>query len=257
MLTALLVVAALLQAPPPKPTEAEAERAKAVVTEIETAFGRADAGPKLRAIEGAASVPGPSVARALARGLADPDAAVRRAAIEALRFHPDPRSFDELLARAKTKAAKDDASSYAPLLRALGQKGDARAIDVLSENPWSAPDAQVIQARILGLGRIRTKESVEALTGLLQVAGPHKTQPFLKDFRLALWSLTGADQGESQELWLRWLRENKGRLQVLATPPDEPRELTRRWAAYWGEPARDSEEREGRERGKKDERRGG
>jgi hypothetical protein len=259
-LAALLLAATAAQTPPPAGTPAE--RARAAVAELEQAFAKADAGPRLRAIESAAEVPGADVARGIARGLGDRDLAVQRAAIDALRFHPDPRAFEELLARAKTKAARADATLYALLLRAVGQHGDPRAIELLSENPWSAPDAQVIQARILGLGRIRTPAALDALQGLLQIAGPLKTQPFMKDFRLALWSLTGTDQGESQELWLRWLRANK-KTAIAKEAPAEPRELARRWTATWAKPdaAADREGRgdsgEGRRQGRGEGRGGG
>lgn len=224
-----------VQGTPPKAPDSDA--VKVAVTTLKEAFAQGDAGPRIRAIEGAAGLADPEVVRQLGRGLGDKDVAVQKAAIEALRFNRHEKACDELLARAKSKAAKDDLPLYATLIRAIGQHGDPRSIEILSENPWSAPDAQVIQARILGLGRVRTKEAVKALTDLMEVAGYARVQPFMKDFRLALWSLTGVDQGEARDLWLQWFRENRSNLKIAADAGAEPKELSRRWQVYWAEPS--------------------
>lgn len=251
MIPLLLLCLGSFQAPPAdKPIASDAERVKVAVTELKTAFDKNEAGPRIRAIESAASIADAEVVRQLGRGLADRDLAVQKAAIEALRFNPHEKGLDELLARAKLKAAKDDLSLYALLLRAIGQRGDARAIAALSENPWAALDGQVIQAKILGLGNIRTNEALKAITDLMEVAGPHKIQAFMKDFRLALWSLTGSDQGESAELWQRWYRENKSKLKIAPTPGQEPRELARRWESYWAKPGSGADAKKERPRGR-------
>ncbi len=231
---------------PPKPAVDDAERAKAALVELRAAFAKSDAGPRLRAIEGAADIDDAEVVRYLGRGLEDKDVAVQGAAIEALRFQPNAKAADELLARAKVKAAKEDATIYAALLRALGQHGDARAIDLFTENPWAAPDAQVIRAKLYGLGRVRTKESLKALTDLMELTGQAKIQPFMGEFRVALWSLTGIDQGQSRDLWLRWYRENKSSVKIAPEPLAEPRELAKRWENYWARPGDADAKRESR-----------
>lgn len=253
ILSLILACAALLPVPlqetPPERAAPDAARVKAAVVELKEAFAKTDAGPRIRAIAGAADLADAEVVRYLGRGLDDKDVAVQKAAIEALRFNTHAKAFDELLARAKVRSAKEDLPLYATLIRAIGQHGDPRAIEILSENPWSAPDAQVIQARILGLGNVRTKEALKALTDLMEVAGQNKIQPFMKDFRLALWSLSGSDQGESRDLWLRWYRENKSSLKIAPEPAAEPRELARRWSQYWAPPATEGEPRKDRPRG--------
>lgn len=234
---------------PGKPPAPAPERVQAAVAELDAAFAKPDAGPRIRAIEGAAGVADAKVARGVGRGLADPDVAVQKAAIEALRFLPHERALDELVARARVKAAQDDPSLHAALLRAIGQHGDPRSIELLADNALSASDAQVIQARILGLGRIRTKAALEELTNLMEKVGPLRIQPFMKDFRLALWSISGVDQGESRELWLRWYRENKAKLAIPPEPRAEPRELARRWESYWAAPSAEGAARKERPRG--------
>lgn len=250
ILPILLACAALIPIPSPdapgKSPAPEAERVKAALVELKGAFAKPDAGPRIRAIESAANLPDAEVVRCVARGLDDKDVAVQKAAIEALRFSTSAQAFEELLARAKVKAAKDDLPLYAALLRAIGQHGNARSIEVLADNPWSAQDAQVIQAKVLGLGRVRTKESLKALTDLMEGVGPVKIQPFMKDLRLALWSLSGVDQGESRDLWLGWYRDNKATVKIAPAPQAEPRELARRWEQYWARPGADAPGEKGR-----------
>ncbi len=232
---------------PPKPPVVDEDRTKAALAELKAAFEKHDAGPRLRAIQNAADVDDAEVVRFIGKGLTDKDVSVQSAAIEALRFNPNAKAFEELHARAKAKAAKEDLTVYASLLRALGQHGNPHAIDVLTENPWSAPDAQVIQARIYGLGMIRTKEGLKALTDLMEIAGVNKIEPFMKDFRVALWALTGADQGASRDLWLRWYRENKSSVKISPDAPTEPPELARRWSNYWAKPGAEGEKGKRRE----------
>lgn len=239
MFLAFLVAAVAFVEEPVKPVGPDPARVKAAVTELKAAFAGTEAGPRLRAIEAAAPLADGDVVVLIGRGLDDKDVNVQKAAIEALRFNEHKKALDELHARAKVKAAKEDLTTYATLIRAIGQHGSPTSIDVLNDNPWSTPDAQVLQAKILSLGRIRSKEAVKALTDLMEVAGVNKIEPFMKDFRLALWALTGADQGESRDLWFKWYRDNKDKLTVSPTPAAEPKELARRWSRYWARPGTD------------------
>jgi hypothetical protein len=59
---------------------------------------------------------------------------------------------------------KKDVELYAALMRAIGQHGDASALDVLTDDIWNMPITRSSGARVLSLGRIRGKASVgEAL----------------------------------------------------------------------------------------------
>jgi hypothetical protein len=232
------------------------DRVKAAVTQLKDAFGKSDAGPRIRAIEGGADVADAEVVGQIARGLDDRDVTVQKAAIEALRFNPHKKSLDALQARARQKAAKEDLTIYAALIRAVGQHGSPSSIDILTENPWSTPDAAVLEAKILGLARIRTNEAVKAVTDLMEIAGPNKIEPFMPAFRLALWSLTGADQRGSRDLWLRWYRENKSKMKVAPEPGSEPPELARRWQRYWAKPGTEEPRESGKRRERGDKERG-
>jgi len=254
MIHQLLLVLALLLQEPPKPVPPDPEKVKAAITQLTEAFAKGDAGPRLRAIENGAPFADADVVKQIARGLADKEAAVQEAAIEALRFNEHKQALTELQARAKHKTAKENLPVYAKLLRAIGQKGDASSFELFSENPWSTQDAKVIEAKIMGLSRIRTAESVKALVDMMEMGGIQKVQPFMQEMRLALWSLTGADQETSRELWLKWYRDHKAKLEVRPTPALEPKELANRWNRYW---AKADSEAEGPRRKKGQDRKGG
>ena len=250
MLLSLLFALVPLIQDPPKPVEPDPAKVKAAVTELKEAFAKPEAGPRMRAIESAASLADAEVVALISRGLGDKDVSVQKSAIEALRFNPHKKALEELHTRAKLKAAKEDLPTYATLIRAIGQHGSPSSIDLLNDNPWATPDMQVLQAKILGLGQIRTKEAVKALTDMMEIAGINKIEPFMKEFRLALWSLTGADQGVSRDLWLKWYRDNKDKLKIAEKPAAEPKELAARWRRYWAKEG-EEEEREGPPRKRK------
>jgi hypothetical protein len=244
----------LLQDPPPAPPTPPAEKGEVqapdpakieqVARALDAAFQKGEAGERLRAVQAAAGVEDAKVISGVAKGLKDKDLAVRKAAIEVLRFSTHPSSLAPLHALAKRPETRKDAPLYAAVLRAIGQHGSPESIEILTDNPWNSQDAAVIEARILGLGKIRTKESVKALIDLTEVAGPRKIDPFMRHFRASLASLTGADQGSSQELWLRWWRENKDTLKVAPEEPALPKDLARYWHRYWAPPGSEPEEGE-------------
>jgi hypothetical protein len=232
--TLVLALVHLAQAPAP----ADPQRVKDAVAELQKAFKEGDAPDRIRAIEHGSEVVDAQVIDWIARGLRD-QAEVQKSAIEALRWMDHPEALKPLVETARRdKRLQKDAALHAALLRAIGQHPNVSSIDVLADDMWSDPDHGVIQARILALGRIRSPAAATALIGMMKVAGPNKIQPFMEDFRMSLMVLTGADQGQSQDLWLRWWNENKGKLKIEATPPQLPRLMQRKWDAYWSREGR-------------------
>jgi hypothetical protein len=217
--------------PPPS-----SEQVKAAVTAIETALRGVDSAKKVEAIQVHSAVVDAQVIAAVAKGLREKETEVKLAAIEALRFtaHPDARKALEHWMRAE-RTLKDAPQVYAAALKGLGQHGSKDSISLLVEDLWGAQDLSVIQARILGLGRIRDRAAVEQLIDLIKSAGPRKTDPFMDEFRLALMVLTGVDQGKSQELWQRWWQDHKDKFQLPKTEPELPKIDAYRWKSYWGE----------------------
>lgn len=220
-----------------KPTpNADEAKLKAAITALDKAFSDGGTPERVRAIETAAILSDPAVIERIAKGLRDKDLAVARAAIEALRFSKHPDALEALHGAAKREARiHKEPEVHAALLRAIGQHGSATSIDVLVDDLWSHPDARVVQARILGLGHVRSRASLEKLIDLMRVAGPNKVQPFMEHFRVSLMVLTGADQGTSQDAWMRWWNEKGARTTVADKPAPLPKQLQVLWDAYWGE----------------------
>jgi hypothetical protein len=211
-------------------------KAKAAVAELDKAFKDGDAPARVKAIQSGAQVVDAEVIDRIAKGMRDKEMDVQKAAIEALRFmdHPSAVKCLEEAPKREPRITKD-VGLYAAVLRAVGQHGSPTSIDVLTEDFWSDQDRGLMEARIFGLGRIRTKASVEKLIDLMKTRGPHKIQPQMQLFRTSLVALTGADQGASQEGWLAWWNDNKGKLEVAPKAGPLPKPLQGNWDAYWGD----------------------
>lgn len=252
MLHWILALALALPLDTPPPDKAAVDTA---VAALDRAFKDGETGDRLRALEGAAGLASPEVVARVAKALRDKDSSVAVAAANTLRFIAHADAQKALEARAKQPDARKDALLFAALLKGLGQHRAKSSIEVLGDDPWSVQDAKVLEARILGLGRIRDVASVEKLFDLMKVAGRHNIQPHMQHFRTALVVLTGADQGASQDLWLRWWNENKSKLRVSATEGELPKLMQIGWDAYWADP-RESEQRKDERKTKRDERGG-
>jgi hypothetical protein len=231
--------------------QADPQRAKSAAAELERAWKSESAGDRVRAIQANGNVPDAEVLKLVARGLRDKEVEVQRAAIEALRWVGHPDALKELQALARDeKAFEKDPLLYAALLRAVGQYGSASSIRILGDDLWSVQEQHVLQARILGLGRIRTRESLERLLDLMKVAGLQRIEALMPDFRLALVVLTGADQGNSQPGWQNWWNDHRALLKIAQQPPELPKDLERKWRVYWGEMEGDDRPRKRSERGR-------
>jgi len=207
----------------------------AAVEDLEQAFKKGEAADRIAAIERQSKVVDGGVVDWIAKGLKDKDEKVKAAAIEALRWMRHPHSLDALhTAYKKQKDLAKNAELYAALIRAFAQHGDVRSIDLLRDNPLNKVDVRVARARIYGLGMIRSADSVEALMGLMHVAGRWKIQSVMKDFRVSLMVLTGADQGLSQDAWTSWWNNNKKTFEVPREQPELPRQVQNGWNRYWG-----------------------
>jgi hypothetical protein len=234
LIAALLALA--VQDPQPAPQEA---KATATCQALEKALAK-DAPPAeaLPVLQAAIEIVDPRVIDVIAsKGLRHADPALRSAAVEALgrMNHPDAlRALHEMLKRDR-KDLQEEPPRHAALLRAIARHGSESSISLLGDDVFQSPDRGVVSARILGLGRIRSPRAVEELFKLMRLAPRPRMGDHMQDFRLALVVLTGADKGTDQELWLNWYGDNKSKLEVAPAPPELPRELRRRWNAYWGE----------------------
>jgi hypothetical protein len=217
------------------PSAEEVARAQAALDE---AFRSRDAKRIQAALEGAHSLPHPGIVRSVARGLEDERAEVRLATLQALRWLEHPDALEVLHRAARNRPLMSSTELAGALLRALGQQADPRSIPVLARSPFEPDDQACLRARVFGLARIRTLESLEALIGILGVTGPgpgpRRVHGRMGDFRLALMLMTGVDQGDSPELWERWWRENRRSFRMPAEPQPLPKYMREVWERYWG-----------------------
>ena len=214
----------------------DAAKVKSAIAEIDKAFKDGGTPERIKAIEQGGQILDAEVIGRIAKGLRDKEVDVGRSAIEALRFMAHPEATRVLIDAAKREPRlKKNTDLYASLLRAIGQHGDAAGIEVLTDDLWATLEYPVLQARILGLGHIRTRASVEKLFDTLRSAGPTKVQPYMGLFRVALMVLTGVDQGTSSEAWMKWWSLNRAKLEIEARPVPLPKALQYTWDLYWGE----------------------
>ena len=93
----------------------------------------------------------------------------------------------------------------------------------------------MVVARILGLGNIRAKASVDELIRMMRSTAPARVAPFMPELRASLVVLTGVDKGGEQELWVNWYGDAKEKLEIAPEPPGQlPREVRQSWMAFWG-----------------------
>lgn len=215
-----------------------AEQVAQATGELDSALRSRDLKQLKTALEAAQAVAHPEVVRRVARALDDERSEVKLAAVQALRWLDHAEALEALHRAARDRKLMKLPDLPGAVMRAIGQHADPRSISVLAHDPFQPQDGYCIRARILGLGHIRSRESVEALLGILAESGSEvgtrRVKPWMEDMRLALVVLTGVDQGLSPELWERWWRENRKGFQVPAELPELPREMRETWADFWG-----------------------
>ncbi|MEW6072799.1 MAG: HEAT repeat domain-containing protein [Planctomycetota bacterium] len=218
--------------PPPDPALVEAAAGR-----LASAYAAGEESEIVAALRAARAVVAPPVIDEVAKGLKRKSEAVRDGALAALRWMDHPSAVDALHdAYLRNRAFATDDAAMAALLKAIGQHGDPRSLKVLTDHPFQPTDFRAVQARILGLGRIRTNAALEATVEMMNKAGGVRRggdQRLLGEFRLTLVVLTGTDQGPRHDDWIAWWNEHKRTFEVATELPDVPRELRRRWFEYW------------------------
>ena len=248
LLTTLLTVAPPVQAEQKSPPSAE--QVTEAVDALEQAFKKGESPERIAAVEAGTGVLDAKVIDWIAKGLTDRDPEVQKAALESLRFMAHPAALDALHKSYKrNKKLLEHEELGAALLRAIGQHGSEKSIDVLSDSFFKPLNHKAIQARILGLGNIRANESVEELMAMMAKVGRHKARPYMGEFRLALLRLTGSDNGKSVDLWVSWWNKAKRELEVSPQAPLLPKADQKRWDSYWGNPKKYEREQRRGDRG--------
>jgi hypothetical protein len=259
MLTTLLFTFALAlpaqdqPKPPPDP-----KRIDAAVTELTTAFGKdGTSETRTAAIKNNVEVVDGKVIALIVKGLDDKDPAVESAAVDALgrMAHPDSLKALHALYKKDKAKLKDDEQMFPLVLRSIARQGSPASVEILLDDPFSQRSHDAIRARILGLGNIRAKTSIEGLISLLSMAGAQKVDGYMDDFRLSFLHLTGEDKGPDPAAWQKWWQDSKDKYEMPATTPDLAPEQKRNWNRYWGNAGKRDKEG-GEEGGKKDRKKG-
>ncbi len=237
LLLALCVPAPLQEREKESPSPALVEE---TVERLEQAYEANDRTTIQAAMEAATQVLHPAVIREVRRALQNKDLEVVLAGVHALRWMDHDDVLDALHGAAKDKRLMKEAPVAGAILKAIGQHADPRSIAILAQDPTESLDRVPVQARILGLGRIRSKDSVAALMKLMAetagAAGHRRFAGWMEDFRLSLMILTGVDQGKTPEHWERWWRENQKTFVLPPEPPPLPKAQRTRWNVFWGNP---------------------
>jgi len=216
------------------PTEEEVERA---VAELERALEGDAFDEKVAAIEAVRTVHHENVVEAIVEAFDDDALEVRVAAAKALGSMPLENALDALHQRAKKKKTMEPEELAVATLNAIAMHGDPSSVRILEDDVIGAPPL-VARARILGLGRIRHEDALEALVGImnkLRVGRRGDGHTNMTEVRIALHVLTGIDQGADRRDWQRWWNDNKRDFEVPAQVPELDRKLGRQWRQYWGE----------------------
>jgi HEAT repeat protein len=241
----LALVLTLLAAPPaqdpkPPPPPPAPEAVRSAVEALERAFSKGESGERVRAIEAAAELADESVVGQIARGLDDKEPGVRQAAVKALRFQSHPKAIEPLNAALKKQVRREiPDQELAALITAVGQHASRSSLELLAGGTLERTHEHSTRARILALGRIRDPEAVAELIALMNKAGQGQAGAgnlYDRDFRLALWALTGRDEGAARESWMRWWNDNKRTLEIAPEPALEPRPLALQWRRLWARP---------------------
>lgn len=183
------------------------------------------------AIEEAGRIDDDKLVKQLGDLLKHKDGEVRRLSLTALRYNPNEDSLDVLLKHKKNKAILEDEIAAEQYYFALGQKGDKKALKVLTDGLSKTNRGdKVTRARILALGRIRDTDSVEALIDVMVSGSLRRRHPQLTEIHTSLSVLTGADVAMNQDAWIAWWNDNKKGLKLT----DQEQELgTRKGRAAW------------------------
>lgn len=204
------------------------------------------------------------VVEALEEGLDDKQHDVRLATLDVLGLieHEDAMKVLAKLAK-RDKKLQEDEDLAAQLYKSLGRYGDKKNASLLTKNIFATAGDKVVQARLMSLGKIREKDSVEELIGLMNSAGGgigkngnggggggRANPAHMETVRLALYALLEEDAGNKRDDWQKWWNDNKRSFEVTEEEPELEGQLGKRWNRYWSTDTRakdkdDEEEDEG------------
>lgn len=200
--------------------------------QLDQALIAQDSGEIIRLLGTVHGVGNGRITAAAGEALRHPDVGVRGAGVEALRHAESPQALELLHAFfGQRKTLQANAGLLAQLLQATAQHGQISSLTHLIRGGFTNDTDQVLRARILGLGNLHAKGSLDRLMkGLAQVS-PDQRLLHMDEFRLALVRLSGKDWGMDSGAWLTWWEKAKPKHR---TPEAKlPAALQPEWDAYW------------------------
>ncbi|MHC5030557.1 MAG: HEAT repeat domain-containing protein [Planctomycetota bacterium] len=220
------------------------EQVKAAVAAINAAFKTKDDLKRVNAIQAAAGLIHPDIVRAIARGLRVNRKAVRMAAVDALGWMKHPEGLKQLHRMyRREKDLHRQEELFAGVLKAIGRHGHKSSIKVLMDSPYKGLTIHSGRARVMGLGRIRQRDSVETLIKAMRLSSTRRPREwrvpdnprFLIEANVAMASLTGAMPGTAKDDWQKWWRDNKKKFRMKKEFPKIPKKYETYWEEYWNE----------------------
>lgn len=215
--------------------ELDPKEVEAIVEALKEAFkSGSEITDRLDAIEAALMYPHEDVAKAVAKGIKDKEPEVVMASILGLARLKHPAALKELVSAYKReRSIKKDDKLFAATLKAIGSYGDPDQVTLLSDDLFENTNKEVIRARIFGLGNTRCKEAVEELISIMSSSAPKYINPHMTELNLALFVLTGTDEGKSRDRWFSWWNENKRTLKISKEVGKLGKQDQAKWEQYW------------------------
>lgn len=217
---------------PPPPSR---ERVESTVETLRKALRGKDPAPKIEGLRDAVSVLHPDVIEWVEKALRDKSDEIRAEAIGALGEMRHPESLEALhgFYRREKKLRRENPTLFVTLLKAIASHRSEDSIDLLADGGFETKDRDTTHARILGLGMIRERDSIEALMTMMRRGRRQDVQRNMTYFRMSLMQLGGVDRGSNQEAWVEWWGDNKRDFEMAEQAPLMPKALQTKWDRYW------------------------
>jgi len=233
-----LSAAPTAQEPPPAPTP---EAVEAALAALKTAFDAKDHRERIGAILEHGWIDEERVIAYVSRGLSDRDAEVRIVAVEALGGMHSDRSLEALtryFERRHNKTRRDP-ELWPRLFRAVGRRGDPRAIPTLLQSVREQMSRATIRARLFALANIRSKDSVAGVLEVLERLEERHREASMEDARTALLVLTGERIAGDEQALRDWWAARPPEYTLPAEAPRLEGPAWEAWREFWELPERE------------------
>lgn len=234
ILLSCLLIAAPTQRGERPANSAMAEEAQVAVRRLEAAFKKDDAQQLIEALARAAHVNDSAVVKSTNKAFLNRDAAVRLAAIEALRFNPHRSALRSLHNElAKPIQGPRSTEITAALIQAVCQKGQAGSLPAITAPGLDRSSSRVLSAWVLGMGRLRSFEALDELVAQMRALPKPRRVAHMDEFRCSLMQLSGEDHGTDYAAWVRWWSQEGQSVEVRPRAPKTRGMLRQEWCHYW------------------------